>query len=656
MFSLTSKLAVSNLIKNRRLYTPFALSTMVATAILYIFVALAHSPHLEESYGGSPARSVLQFGIFIIQLAVLFMVVYANSFVIKNRSKELGLYSILGMERRHLLLMTFVELFLFFLGTVGAGLGLGLVLDKLLFAFLLKITNLPVVIVSSFQWSSVFLTLGSLGVIFLVIVAINSLRLWRYSSLNLLKEKKAGEKKARFLGLQTLLGLVLLGTAYGIALTVTRPVVAIPYFFLAVLLVILASYLLFNAGTITLLQGLKRHQSYYYQPKNMIAVSNLMARMRKNAAGLATISIVSTMLLVTLTGSISIFVGQKDYLNTLYPHDYNISRYYVDRDGTESYLNLIKDSAKKAGLTDPQFTSIFYQQHSLEQISGNHLTLINELKEETDIAGLVLTFSEKDYQALTGETVSLKEDEVLAFGQKVSLDPQKPLTIESKEWKVRSFSKKDILQSKISNASKLYLDKILVLVVKDAAMLAPDAKTVYYVGVDSKDKENQAFMQAVHDRQKKGESLMTAVRADIEHESLSVVGTLLFIGIFLSLVFLLGTVLVIYYKQISEGYEDRENFVILQQVGLDEGATRATIRKQILTVFFLPLLFSFLHLAVAFKMISLIVMMLGATNTPLLVQTTVIVCLLFLLVYMLVFWLTSRSYQTIVSRSRLSKM
>ncbi|MEW4354227.1 FtsX-like permease family protein [Streptococcus pneumoniae] len=656
MFSLTSKLAVSNLIKNRKLYVPFACATIIATAILYIFVALAYSPRLEESYGGAPARAVLQFGIWVIQLAVLILVVYANSFVMKNRSRELGLYSILGMERQHLLIMTFVELFLFFLGTVGIGLGFGLLLDKLLFALLLKIMAMPVVIVSVFQWSSVRTTLATLGVIFLVIVGINSLRLFRYSSLALLKEKKAGEKKGRFLGVQTVLGLFLLGIAYFIALTVTKPVVAIPYFFLAVLLVIAASYLLFNAGTITFLQWLKERKSYYAQPTHMISVSNLTARMRKNAAGLATISIVSTMLLVTLTGSISIFVGQKDYMDTLYPHDYNIVHYDAPKEQTQLSLDLVKESAKKADLANPQFTSIFYKQIGLKEMSDNHLSVGGELNGDNDFEAMIVAVSESDYQDWTGETTSLADDEVLVFGQGVTLDSSKPLVFNQKDWTIKTLSSKDILQGKLNNESKIYFGHSLVLVVKDLDSLGEGFRDIHYISVDSKDKENQAFLEELALHREESSLLGVSVRAEIERESRSLVGTLLFIGVFLSVVFLLGAVVVIYYKQISEGYEDRENFVILQKVGLDEKVTKATIRRQILTVFFLPLFFAFLHLAAAFKMIRLIVATLGATNTVLLAQTTVIICLIFFVVYVLVFWLTSKSYQAIVSRSFLSQM
>lgn len=201
MFKLTSKLALSNLVKNRSLYYPFVLSTIVATAILYSFISLTYSSNMETTYGGTAARMTLQFGIWVIQIAVLILVTYANSFVMKNRSKELGIYSILGMEKRHLLTMTFIELCLLYTGVVGLGIICGTLLDKLLYALLLKFMGMPVVLTSTFQWSNIWLTLVSLGLAFVIILFLNSMRLLRYSSLHLMREKKAGEKKGKFLGL-----------------------------------------------------------------------------------------------------------------------------------------------------------------------------------------------------------------------------------------------------------------------------------------------------------------------------------------------------------------------------------------------------------------------------------------------------------------------
>ena len=658
MFKLTNKLAISNLIKNRSLYYPFALATIVATAILYSFVSLAYSPNLEASYGGSAARMTLQFGIWVVQIAVLILITYANSFVMKNRSRELGLYSILGMEKRHMLLMTFFEMLYFFLVTVGLGIGLGLLLDKLLFAVLLKFMGMKVVIASTFQWSNIFTVLASLGVAFALILFLNSTRLLRYSSLHLMREKKAGEKKGRFLGLQTLVGLGLLAAAYYIALTVDKPVSAIATFFIAVLMVIFATYLLFNAGTITLLQFLKRRKKYYYKTQNFISVSNLIFRMRKNAAGLATISILSTMLLVTLVGSINIYVGGKDYLTTLYPKDYNIMVTSAKTDKNAAILQAVKEVARGKGLTDAKYEDYSYQISMISKINGNQLTIAETMeglsvKETQKMIAPFLVISRQEYEKMTGKTVDLADNEALVYAKNLQINQKQALTINGKLWNIKEHLTTDFAHGKIVNPSGMVSQKNMYMVVNNPSQVGLKSFYTYYIGIQSSNKQvnlQESIFNALQQQGQESGNISLSERYRIEKDYQGVIGTLLFIGIFLSTIFLLGTVLVIYYKQISEGYEDREGFIVLQKVGLDEKQTKATIRKQIITVFFLPLIFAFLHIAVAFHMLQLIVALLGATNIPLLIQTTITTCGVFLLVYILVFVMTSRSYQKIVAQ------
>lgn len=659
MFKLTNRLAISNLVKNRSLYYPFALATIVATAILYSFVSLAHSPNLEATYGGTAARMTLQFGISVIQIAVLILITYANSFVMKNRSKELGLYSILGMEKRHLLLMTFFEMFYFSLVTIGLGLALGLLLDKILFAVLLKFMGMKVVIASTFQWLNVFIVLASLGLAFVLILFLNSTRLLRYSSLHLMREKKAGEKKGRFLGLQTLLGLGLLAMAYYIALTVEKPVAAIFNFFIAVLMVVLATYLLFNAGTITLLQFLKKRKRYYYKIQNFISVSNLISRMRKNAAGLATISILSTMLLVTLVGSINIYVGGKDYMTSLHPKDYNISITSRTMAKNAAILQAVKDVVHKKGIRDAKYEDYSYQISSISKINGNQLTIPENtarlnVEEAQKSMATFLVISSQEYEKMTGRKVNLTDNETLLYTKNLQTNQKQDLTINGKSWKIKERLTTDFAHGKIANASSIVSQKMMYLVVNQPSQVGLKDGYTYFIGIQSANKKvnlQESIFNALHNQQgKESKIISVSERYHIEKEYQGVIGTLLFIGIFLSTIFLLGTVLVIYYKQISEGYEDREGFIVLQKVGLDEKQTKATIRKQIVTVFFLPLIFAFLHIAVAFHMLQLIVALLGATNVALLIRTTIITCGIFLLVYILVFTLTSRSYRKIIAR------
>ena len=667
MFKLTSKLALSNLKQNRKLYYPFALAVILTTMILYSFIALASTPHLEDSYGGGAARTVLGFGSFVVQLVVIILVAYANGFVMKNRSKELGLYSVLGMEKKHLLIMTLWELLFFYVLTVGVGLGLGLLFDRLIFALLLKCMGLPVVIQSTFQIGAVLDTLLGLALAFGLILLLNSFRLLRYSSLHLMQQKKAGEKKGRFLLVQTFLGLGLLGIAFYIALTVERPVAAVQGFFIAVILVILATYLLFNAGSITFLRFLKGRKSYYYKPENFISVSNLIARMRKNAAGLATISILSTMVLVTLTGSLNIFIGGHNYLDTVYPSDYMISVGHMTSDAeTEPVIKdvqaQIKKTADATNLSDYQVVQTTYWSAEIRKIDGKVLEVNDQSTpttgQELKTEGVVNFFDQATYEQLTGKKVELGENEILAYGYHYPgrLDAQ--LKINGKTFTIKEKLNSNFIQGKLSQGNLFQHQMGLYLVLPDLNQLGLKVDKNLEFSITAKNKDNQDFISGLikelYSTDKISQYDATYFggfdRYSIEKDWRETAGTLLFIGIFLSVIFLLATVLVIYYKQISEGHEDRDNFVILQQVGLDQKQTSTTIRKQILTVFFLPLFFSFLYLGVAYKMIAKIVAILGATNAGLVLQTTLSICAVFFISYVLVFLLTSRSYRKIVVR------
>ena len=667
MFKLTSKLALSNLKQNRKLYYPFALAVILTTMILYSFIALSLTPHLEDSYGGGSARTDLGFGSFVVQLVVIILVAYANGYVMKNRSKELGLYSVLGMEKKHLLIMTLWELLFFYVLTVGVGLGLGLLFDRLIFALLLKCMGLPVVIQSTFQIDAVLNTLLGLALAFGLILLLNSFRLLRYSSLHLMQQKKAGEKKGRFLLVQTLLGLGLLGIAFYMALTVERPVAAVQGFFIAVILVILATYLLFNAGSITFLRFLKGRKSYYYKPENFISVSNLIARMRKNAAGLATISILSTMVLVTLTGSLNIFIGGQNYLDTVYPSDYMISVGHMPSDAEiETFIEDVQAQIKKRAdathLSDYQVAQTTYWSAEIRKIDGRSLEVNDQSTpstgQELKTEGTVYFFDQATYEQLTGQKVELGENEILAYGYQYpgKLDAQ--LEINGKTFMIKQKLGSNFIQGKLPQSDLFQHQMGLYLVLPDLNQLGLKVDKNLEFSITAKNKDNQDFISGLikelYSTDKISQYDATYFggfdRYSIEKDWRETAGTLLFIGIFLSVIFLLATVLVIYYKQISEGYEDRENFVILQQVGLDQKQTSTTIRKQILTVFFLPLFFSFLYLGVAYKMIAKIVAILGATNAGLVLQTTLSICAVFFISYILVFLLTSRSYRKIVVR------
>ena len=665
MFFLTNRLALSNLIKNRKLYYPYALATILAIAITYIFTSLTLNPHLNDLTGSDPIKMVLGMGLVIVALSSGIIVLYANSFVMKNRSRELGLYSVLGLEKRHLFSMILKETVIMSFVTLLLGIGVGALFDKLIYAFLQRLIGESTGLVSTFQVVTIPIVLVIFICIFSLLILVNGFRLLRLNPLQLTKDGLKGEKKGRFLVIQTFLGLGAMGYGYYLALSVQNPVIAIMSFFLAVLLVILGTYLLFNAGTTVVLQLLKKKKNYYYKPNNMISISNLVFRMKKNAVGLATIAILSSMVLVTLVGAASIYAGKKDYLASATPHDYSVAGNKVD---LTSIKKLMDDFLIKTGEQANEEVAVSYLFFGIKNQETNKLTVFTKNERKVVPKSIVLVFSQETFKQLTGKELNLSSNQIALYTKNKTLKTQKSLSIDGKNYQIHR-QLGDFINKKIPNIYKIIVSDYSYLVVPDikifeSSMKGTSIAQATYVGVNVKDpthdaKKNSDLLDQMTDKETQqlagqttgvSQSYLTAnSRYDAEGMVNGFVGGTFFIGIFLSIIFMLGTVLVIYYKQISEGYEDRERFVILQKIGLDDLQVKQTIRKQVLTVFFLPLIFAFIHLAFAYHMLSLIVRIIGVFNPSLMLVVTIIVCGVFFLAYVLVFALTSRSYRRIVS-------
>ena len=661
MFRLTNKLAISNLIKNRKLYYPFALAVLLAVTISYLFYSLTFNPKMVEMRGGSSIQFTLQLGLIVVTLASAIIVLYANSFVMKNRSKELGIYGMLGLEKRHLISMTFKELLIFGLVTVTAGIGIGALFDNLIFALLLKLSKMKVELVATFQWSVVLSILLVFGFIFLVIVFLNAIRIIRMDALQLSREKAKGEKKGRFLVFQTILGLLSLGSGYYLAQSVTNALLAISTFFLAVILVILGTYLLFNAGITVFLKMLKKNKKYYYKPNNLISVSNLIFRMKKNAVGLATIAILSTMVLVTMSAATSIYNGSENIKKLLYPHDMSISGQNVE---VEDLDKLLTQYASEKNLTISTKDVLSYASFGLSSQDGTKLTAFEKGQNNVMPKTVFLVFDQKDYEKMTGQKLNLTNNEVGLFAKNDGLKGQKAFSLNNQNYTIKEAIQQDFLRDHVANQYVLLISDYNYLVVSNLQDFLDKYQdsaiyTQLYGGMDvTASKEEQLKLSDDFDayvnnfshnlKNENGMVYGANIASESTVEMNALFGGVLFIGIFLSIIFMVGTVLVIYYKQISEGYEDRERFVILQKVGLDQKQIKQTINKQVLTVFFLPVIFAFLHLAFAYHMLSLILKAIGGVDTAMMLSVTLSICSIFALVYVLIFMITSRSYRKIV--------
>ena len=653
MFKLIFSMATSNLKKNHSLYLPYALTTIMVTMILYITHALSAMPELSTLRGGGAIAQTLGFGVIVVQLVALLTILYANAFVTKNRLKEYGLYSILGLDRKNIQLLSFIELLLFSVVSVGLGIVLGIVFHRFSFAVLLKLIRIPIGIEYSMQLGSIGFVLISMAFIFGVVFFLNATKMYMSRPLEMLSEKKKGETKGRFIFLRALIGAGLLGGAYYMSQTIEAPVAALYSFFVAVLLVILATYILFDAGSIVLLSLLQKNKKLFYQPTNFISISNLKFRMRKNAAGLASICILSTMVLVTLATTVALQTGTADLLKKSYPTDYSATAFVEDTSTIRQLseqISKIKAQSKGTVSNEMNYLSVLRAAKSMEggvDIEGVY---------PGDSPAAFITFlSADDYNRIFGTNYHPSDNEAvlgLVKGDDKNVSAIRvngQLTLQVKEMMETGDFKEKLPQL------PYVADNVYVAVVKDPTKMIDGklGRGFYYAlwntstDTSAKTEEFEAYANVIE--VSNDDSITVGSREDAAKDIYGFMGSLLFVGALLSVAFFIGAVLVIYYKQISEGYEDRDRFVILQKLGIDQKTIKKSINRQVLIVFFLPLVTAFIHTAFAFKMYRKIIQLFGVDGNVTL-NATIVIGAIFVVVYLIVYQITSRSYYKIIKR------
>ena len=653
MFKLIFSMATSNLKKNHSLYLPYALTTIMVTMILYITHALSAMPELSTLRGGGAIAQTLGFGVIVVQLVALLTILYANAFVTKNRLKEYGLYSILGLDRKNIQLLSFIELLLFSVVSVGLGVVLGIVFHRFSFAVLLKLIRIPIGIEYSMQLGSIGFVLISMAFIFGVVFFLNATKMYMSRPLEMLSEKKKGETKGRFILLRALIGAGLLGGAYYMSQTIEAPVAALYSFFVAVLLVVLATYILFDAGSIVLLSLLQKNKRLFYQPTNFISISNLKFRMRKNAAGLASICILSTMVLVTLATTVALQTGTADLLKKSYPTDYSATAFVEDTSTIRQLseqISKMKAQSKGTVTNEMNYLSVLRAAKSMEggvDIEGVY---------PGDSPAAFITFlSADDYNRIFGTNYHPNDNEAvlgLVKGDDKNVSAIRvngQLTLQVKEMMATSDFKEKLPQL------PYVADNVYVAVVKDPTKMIDGklGRGFYYAlwntstDTSAKTEEFEAYANVIE--ASKDDSITVGSREDAAKDIYGFMGSLLFVGALLSVAFFIGAVLVIYYKQISEGYEDRDRFVILQKLGIDQKTIKKSINRQVLIVFFLPLVTAFIHTAFAFKMYRKIIQLFGVDGNVTL-NATIVIGAIFVVVYLIVYQITSRSYYKIIKR------
>ena len=660
MFKLISSLAVSNLKKNRTLYIPFSIASITMMVITYILLALSTNKTILQSNGGNTVVMALGFGVVIMLLVSTLTMIYANGFVMKNRSKEFGLYSILGLGRSQIQLLQVIEMLLFAVVNLIVGLVLGVLLNRLAFALLLKAMRFNVPISYEFQIASVIIIGILFSGIFVFLMILNAIKIRVSRPLELLREKKSGEKTGRFLSIRALIGVAILGYAYYISQSIESPIKALGWFFVAVLLVVIATYILFDAGSIALLRFLKNRKTFYYRPINFISVSNLIFRMRKNAMGLASICILSTMVLVTLGTTGSLQFGAQEVINKTSPTDFTFRNMYRNPEETAEYSKEVKQLA--AG-TASKVTD-FYE-YSYILTAGNHEG--NVLNTNFKNLGalpeaMIVLVSVEDYNRNTGENLTVKSGEMLLGEESFKKNPtfnqvsigDNTISV-AQVIDVKNFSKIAVANPNITDHSYIGIlnEEDMVKAVPYYSKDNDEGHRSYtrnYVALwntssktdDEKQKELEAYQQS---------DIAGGIDGKIEIAQLlfQFYGSLLFLGILLAIAFSVGAVLVIYYKQVSEGYEDRERYVILKKIGIDQPMIHQSINRQVLIVFFLPLLTAFLHTALSYNMVSKIVLIFGIKGS-IIGLTMLAVAGVFMIAYFLVYKITSREYFKIINR------
>lgn len=654
------RLAGSNIRKNSRFYLPYLLTGAAVTAMFYIMMFLSQHPCLGEIFGGDTLRIFLRFGIIIIGLFATVILFYTNSFLMKRRRRELGLFCVLGMEKRHLARIQWWETVISYILTLAGGLVLGVLFSGAVMKLLGRIAGFDAPFSFSFDTGGALLTAIVFALIYLLILLANLLRVGRAKPIALLHSEQVGQKEPRTRHFLAVLGFLTLAGGYAIALLVESPIQAVFLFFIAVLLVIIGTYCLFTAGSIAILKALRRNKKYYYHPRHFTNVSGMLYRMKQNAVGLANICILSTMVLVTVSTTVSLYAGIEGTLQNMTPHEIMAQ---MNREEGGSLEELPQKAQLAADLAADENLPLkaygYYQtlEFNCYEEDGNFVPA----ESLYDYKGVTMCFvTAADYNKESGNQLQLASGEVAISGWHGGSSVQ----ILGRSYPVAGALDSALPMGRAYAGSTA---RVYLVAVADTSMLdqlAADASGAYdmfsdigsYIWLDTDGTsaaEQAAFTQKLDEVLCDSDNncwAWTYCRADLAGDAYALYGGFLFLGVFLGLLFLLATILIMYYKQITEGYEDARRFHIMQQVGMSKAEVRATIRSQVLTVFFLPLLLAAIHVAFAFSIITKLLAALYLTDVGLFALVTVITFAVFALVYIIVYSLTARTYYRIVSQ------
>lgn len=658
--SIYGKLAFTNLKNNRKTYVPYILTSILTVMMYYIMDALSRSSSIVDP----SLQSVLTYAVGVIMIFAVIFLFYTNSFLIKRRKKEIGVYNILGMGKRHIAQMLTVETVVTAVISIGAGLAFGIIFSKFMYLALIKLLHYDVRMDFEISGKSIRYTLILFVIIFLMTLIFNLFQIQVSNPVELLHGGNQGEKEPKTKRIMTVFGVIMLGVGYYIALTVEQPLAAIQAFFAAVVCVILGTYALFTSGSIAILKGLRKNKKFYYQAKNFSAVSGMIYRMKQNAVGLANICILSTMVLVMISTTISLYVGMEDVLRTRYPREFEAKTNISAPETDQTLDRIIEEEMTNAGV-EAKYELRYHDGSvtAVRQEDGFQLLQFGNYAQEgmTQIRWIPL----EDYNRMEGEEGSLAPDEVYAYGtgedwgrDTVRIgDRTYHVVKELKNLQAAPKGEEDMVDSYffiVSDAGQI--QEILENLYKDSGMQedwVEQVSTINYRVVFDLEGEEEDCLNAMRAMESRVESEVDTAfcesRELSREEFYYLYGGLFFIGIYLGALFLMATVLIMYYKQISEGYDDRERYQIMQKVGMSKREVKKAIRSQVLLVFFLPLVTAVIHITVAFDVITKLLAVLNLTNVSLFLACTIITVIVFAVFYGIVFSLTAREYYKIVN-------
>lgn len=659
------KLALTNIEKNKQTYLPFVLMSMLTIMLFYMMDSLIENTTIKNMNGGENVLAMLKIGMWVCIIFSVIFLFYINSFLIKRRTKEFGLYNILGMEKRHIARMMFYEtLYVAVAGIVG-GIITGIVFNKLIFLLLMKLLKVDSIPKYQLPFQSVTKTIIFFGAEFLLILIYNILKVHLTKPVELLKGDKIGEKEPKAKWIIALIGVVTMGAGYTFALTAKDPIKAFTLFLFAVVLVIIGTYMLFISGSIVLLKLLKKNKKFYYNPKHFTVISGMIYRMKQNAVGLANICILSTMVLISVATSASLYVGINGSIRSSCPRDISVSAYYnkndkrqivrdgIDRINKENNIDA-KDEFEYENVTEiynVQEKGVFIRENGY---NGSLMSSDNEV--------YFMTMTTDEFNRITGLSESISDTQAIIYAEDDIIDDTITFidgNMKSKLDIAKRLDNIDEYKEKIGYLGYFegvgIASKFVILVINDYDLIYefPENKAYYYsinynTGL-SKD-ENEKIIGDIYDYEWSKNDINVRANEiyDVRESMEQLYGGFLFIGIFVGILFLMATTLIIYYKQVSEGYEDKQRFEILKKVGMSDKEVKRTIKNQIVLVFFLPVIVSAIHVAVSFRIIKIILSMLSMGESPMYLLCTIVTMVVFCIMYTIVYGITAKAYYRIV--------